>query len=58
MTRRLRRLAAPNDDLAVDRNGRVYKLKGVAWLRLNERLPVNAVILDGAGRYETREVAA
>jgi hypothetical protein len=58
VTRRLRRLAVPNDDLAVDRNGRVYKLKGVAWLRLNEHFPVDAVILYGAGRYETREVAA
>ncbi len=58
MTRKISRLASPNTDLGIDRNGRVYKVKADGWKRLNEHFPPSAGIVQGRGPYQTTEVIA
>lgn len=56
MKRRLRILASPNADLAVDTTGRVYKLKPGGWKRLETAFPLDGVILRGRAPAQSIEV--
>lgn len=58
MTRRLHRLATPNDDLAVDRTRRVYKLRRGVWHRIDYVLPAGALMLAGKAPAQTVEVGS